>query len=114
MFTITGFHKSTEQDNFDEGCIGGGSDYYFDYAMKDATLAGLKAKIANFHGCKPEELELDVCDEAGRIEWGKTENYEGYEASESELESWRKGETVLYYAVYTCYVMECKPVSAIA
>ena len=111
MFTISGFHYSTEIDSFEEGCIGGGSDSYFDYAMKDATLDGLKAKIANFVGCEVYELDLDSCEDVGRIDAGRTENANGDIASDTELAAWRKGEVTLYYAVYTCYAMQCLPVS---
>ena len=113
MFTISGFHKITEQDDYENGCIGNGSDSFIDYQIKTATLADMKEKIASFIGCKVEDLELDACDEVGRIECGKTENAEGYEATESEIASWREGNTVLFYSVYTCYVMECTAVSAI-
>lgn len=111
MFTITGFHYSTEIDSFEEGCIGVGSDSFFDYAMKDATIDGLKAKIADFVGCTVGDLELDACEDIGRIEGGRTENVDGDIASDSELAAWRKGEVTLYYAVYTCYVIQCLPAS---
>jgi hypothetical protein len=112
MFIISGFYKTTEQDDYNEGCIGNGSDTFIDYQIKTATLADMKDKVASFIGCKVEDLELDACDEDGRIECGKTENAEGCEASESELASWREGNTVLFYSVYTCYVMACNVVSA--
>ena len=113
MFIISGFHKFTEQDSYENGCIGNGSDDFINYQIKTATFDDMKDEIAGFIGCKVTDLELDACDEIGRIECGKTENAEGYEASESELASWREGNTVLLYSVYTCYVMECNAVSAI-
>lgn len=111
MYAISGFHKLTEQDSFTDGCIGNGSDCFIDYAIKDAAIDGLKAKIADFIGCQVDDLALDACDEAGRIDAGRTENANGDEASEREIEAWRKGELVLYYAVYSCDVVECRPVS---
>ena len=113
MFVITGFHYSTEIDSYTEGCIGEGSESYFDYALKDATIEGLKEKIANFVGCKVSDLDLDSCGEIGRIDAGRTENANGYEANSAELAEWKAGRLTLYYAVYSCYVMECKPVSVV-
>lgn len=107
MYNISGFHKFTEQDDYNEGCIGNGSDNFIDCHITTATMTDMKDKIAGFIGCKVSDLELDVCDEVGKME-----NAEGYEASESELVSWREGDTVLFYAVYSCYVMECNAVSA--
>ena len=111
MFAITGFYKYTEQDDLNNGRIGNSADYFIDYAIKTDTLDEMKTRIADFLRCKVEALELDACEEVGRIESGHTENAGGNEANESELASWRKGETVLYYAVYSAYVMECMPVS---
>lgn len=111
MFVITGFHYSTEIDSYTEGCIGGGSDSFFDYALKDATIEGLKEKIAGFVGCKVSNLDLDSCGEIGRIDAGRTENANGDKASPAELAEWKAGKLTLYYATYSCYVMECKPVS---
>jgi hypothetical protein len=113
MFTITGFHRSTEQDDYENGCIGNCSDNFYDLRLQNATISGLLEKIAHHHGCTVPMLELDACDELGRVEFGRTENVEGYEASESELASWREGNTILFYAVETCYIMQCKPVSAL-
>lgn len=111
MYVITGFHKVSEHDDYENGCIGNGSDCFIDYAIRTATLDDMKEKIAGFIGCKVEDLELNACEEVGRIECGRTEDSEGNEAMESQLAAWREGKETLFYAVYTAYVMECLPVS---
>lgn len=111
MYVISGFHKSTEQDDYENGCIGNGSDCFIDYQIKTATLNDMKTKIASFIGCEVSDLDLDSCDEVGRIDCGRTENGEGYEATKDEVGAWKAGKHVLYYAVYTCFVMQCNPVS---
>ena len=111
MYIINGCHYFTEIDSFENGCVGGGSDSFFDYALKDATIEGLKEKIANFVGCKVSDLDLDSCGEIGRIDACRTENVNGDIASPAELEEWKAGKVTHYYAMYSCYVMECKPVS---
>ena len=111
MFIISGFHKSTEQDDYENGCIGNGSDYFIDYQIKTATLDDIKAKIASFIGCEVSDLDLDTCEEVGRIDCGRTETEDGDEADKAQIDAWKDGNLVLYYAVYTCYVMQCNPVS---
>lgn len=111
MYKINGFHYFTEIDSFENGCVGGGSDSYFDYALNDETVEGLKAKIAGFVGCEVSDLDLDSCEEIGRIDACRTENVNGDIASPAELAEWKAGKLTLYYATYSCYVMECKPVS---
>ena len=112
MFTINGFHKFTEIDSYEEGCIGGGgSDEYIDYPLKAETVAELKEKIAGFVGCAVADMELDACEEIGRIDAGRTETAEGYEATADDLKRWKSGKLAIYYAVYSCTVVECKPVS---
>ena len=109
MFTISGFHKFTEEDNYDQGCIGPSSCTDIDYRMTSATIDNLLAQIANFGGCDVEDLELNSCDEDGRVDFGVTENENGDTATKQELAQWREGKTKLYYAVYSCYVTECVP-----
>lgn len=111
MFAIHGFCKSTDIDSFEEGCIGGGMDCYIDYPLGAETIAELKEKVAEFVGCKVADMELDACEEPGRIDAGRTETADGDEATVAELEQWKAGNLELYYAVYSCTVVECKPVS---
>ena len=114
MFVINGISKFAEQDDFENGCIGNSSDSYIEVTLKSATREDSIAQFASFVGVKAEDVETDVCEEVGRIECGKMENAEGYEASENELAGFREGNTVLFYAVYTAYVMACEPVSMVA
>ena len=111
MFTISGFSKFSEQDDYEEGCIGNGSDSFIDYQIKTATLDEMKDKVAGFIGCKVEDLDLDSCEEVGRIDCGRTETEDGDEATSAQIDEWKAGDKVLYYVVYSCYVMESSPVS---
>lgn len=113
MFTISGFHKFTEQDDYENGCIGNGSDCFIEYAISTATPEEMKERIAGFIGCKVEDLELDACEEIGRIECGRTETEEGDEATPAQIEAWKTGKLILFYAVYSCYVHQSLPVSLV-
>ena len=110
MFAISGFHKFTEEDNYEHGCIAAQSNCtYIDYRMTSATIDNLLAQIANFVGCELKDLDLNSCDEDGRIDCSVTENENGEPATKQELTQWRKGKMNLYYAVYSCHVTECVP-----
>ena len=109
MLTISGFHKFAEEDNYDHGCIGQSSCTDIDYRMTSATIDNLLAQIANFVGCELKDLELNSCDEDGRVDCSVTENGDGYPATKQELTQWREGKIKLYYAVYSCHVTESTP-----
>lgn len=111
MYMITGFLKSSEQDDYNEGCIDGVTQYYIDHIIRSDTIDGLKQQIASFVGCDVGDLESDACDEIGRIDASRTETVNGDEPTKFELEEWKRGKETLYYANYTAIVMECNPVS---
>jgi hypothetical protein len=111
-FIVNGFQKFTEQDDYNEGCLPGtGSSAVIDYRIIEATIDAIRERVAAFIGCEVKDLDLDACDEIGRIDAGRMENAEGDEASSWELDTFKTGESTLFYAVYTCYVEKCELVS---
>ena len=111
MYMITGFHKHAQEDNYERGWIGRSTDDFIDCPIKAATLDDLKKKIAQFLCVEVSDLDLDACEEQGRIDIGISEANDGIPASPYEIKRWREGKKALYYAKYSCYVMECKPVT---
>ena len=104
-YEITGFHKLAEIDVYNSGCqLEGGYSTFINYPLSSDTIEGLKAKILSFVDAESDSMEINSCDEIGRIDIGKTENADYYAPSKHELEQWKNGEIILYYAVYTCYV----------
>ena len=104
-FESIGIWKHSEEDTYDHGC-NGKSDLsaYIEKNLATDSAPEIVAKFANWLGMKPEDAELDVCEEAGRVEFQRMEDGEGYEASEQQLKDWKRGELKLYAATYTIYV----------
>lgn len=111
MFTINTVFKSTEQDSFEQGCIGDVQESDISITFKAATIEDLIKQFADFCGCDVSEVQRNVCDEIGRIECQRTENVEGYELRPAEVREWKAGKLMAYAATYTAYVYEAKPVA---
>ena len=106
MFEISGFHKIAELDNFEEGCIEGINDSYFDMHISAQDVPALVKQIISFIGAEDDSVSLDSCEEVGRIDIQKTENAEGNDPTARELSDWKAGRINLYAVTYTCYVEE--------
>lgn len=92
-------YKQIELDDYQNGCLlEGGQDF--------GCIETLKAKNM------PEALELiksygsEVYLFDDRIEMQKTENGDGNEPMEYQLEEWKKGNRKLYAATYSFYLSE--------
>lgn len=104
MFETSSFLKLAQLDDFEHGCIGNYQKSVIDHHLQASTLAELQEKIYCLTMCKPENQELNACDEMGRIDAGTIENADGYQPTKRELDQWRNGELKLWYVVYTFYV----------
>ena len=102
--------KFTELDDFDQGCIGKPQDYDLNVSFMGETADEVIGKIADFLGLDPKDADRNVCDEIGRVEFGRTENADGEEMSKSEIAQWKRGKIKAWYAVYTAYIEELTPV----
>jgi len=119
MYQIRGLHKIAEVDKFNEGCIAEGlQDCYIDITFTAETRAGCIEKCAEFVGVAMDGpdcgVELDACEEMGRIDLCKMENGDSGEPSPRELERWKRDEETLYYVVYTGQLEQVQLVSAMA
>jgi hypothetical protein len=52
------------------------------------------------------EIELDACDDDGRVDISVMETNDSYTATERQIEEWKKGELTLWYSTYTFHVEE--------
>ena len=104
-FESIGIWKHSEEEAYDHG-RSGKSEYsaYIEKKLVADSAPEIVAKFANWLGMKPEDAEIDVCEEDGRVEFQRVENGEGYEASPRQLQDWKRGERKLYCATYTIYV----------
>ena len=105
-YEIVGFEKIAELDNYENGCIGKGSATWVDCRIHADTIDRLKKKILSFIGAEPDAMEIDACEEAGRIDVHKTENADGCDPTAQESAAWKAGELDLYAVTYTCMVQK--------
>lgn len=111
MYIARNLSKFAEEDVFEDGCQPGtGQMFDLDVSFTGDTPEAVIEKIADFLGVDPKDAEKNVCDEPGRVEFGITENGEGYALSKRESEKWQAGKIKAWYAVYTAYIEKCEPV----
>jgi hypothetical protein len=103
-YEINGFLKYAERDNWENGCLGGGQEFWIDMRLSDSSISGLKNKILSFIGAPDDAMDCDACEEAGRIDIQKTENDDGLDPSSREEAAFKAGEIDLWAATYTCHV----------
>lgn len=103
-YEINGWVKTIERDNWRDGCHGGANCFGGNDIFKGDTAEDAIQKACNFVGVDYEDIDLNACEEAGRVDINLTENADGYPATPSEIEAWKAGEIDLWLANYTFYV----------
>jgi hypothetical protein len=112
-YQIVGLHKFAEEDSFEHGCLPGtGTDFYIDVSFTGKTREECIKRAADFLGIGEDGIERDSCDEIGRIDFARTENDDGSELSDRELEEWKAGKRKAWYVVYTGMLQRVTAISA--
>jgi len=109
MFEVKSWHKFTEEDTWDEGCILNTAHMTEGWHTfkEEQTVENIIDKLMGFVGVtNREDVLLNSCDEPGRIDIQITENLLGQKASENEIKEWKKGKMRLWAACYTFYIEE--------
>jgi len=103
MYESNGCIKFAEVDQWGDGCIDSPLNYsiFVNYQVKGETLKDIKQAIADFTSCGIEGMDINSCDEIGRIDAQVMENTEGYPASEHELALWKEGNCTLFAVTYS-------------
>ena len=114
MYEVTGWHKFGERDYYETGCD---PDEYIHFDGPErwsaVTVKDLLLQLRGFVGVDEDyEIELDSCDEDGRVDIQVLETADSCPVSIYELEKWRRGELALWYSTYTFYVEEVTRKSA--
>lgn len=65
---------------------------------KAAAFLGVETKGEN------NGVELNACDEKGRVDFAKMEDTDSTTPSNAQITAWKNGREKLYYAVYTAHV----------
>lgn len=112
-YETKGAMKFAERDVFADGCIAEGAySTFVDYTMQADSIDAILNSIADFVGCDKSSIEVNACDELGRIDAATMETAEGYAATPNQIERWKTGNCDLWYCVYSFYFDEVTRKSA--
>ena len=104
-YQANGWAKFYEEDIYAEGCLphtGGmitGNDLF-----KSETLDGLLNELLAFTGANYEDIQLNSCDEVGRVDISVMEDDRGSMATRKQIEAWKEGEVRFWDCIYTFQV----------
>lgn len=104
-YQAQGWVKFYEEDVYEEGCLphtGGIVDGV--ELFRSATIDGLLKQFLEFTNGDSSCMELNSCDEAGRVDISIMENADGCKAESWEIESWKEGDIQLWDCIYTFHV----------
>lgn len=103
--------KLIEQDDFDRGCLPDtAQERYYTQQFSGESLDELLHQISEHHGVAVENMDLNACDELGRLDIQCMEDDKGLLMFESEIEQWKQGKKRAWLATYTYQVCRCEPV----
>jgi len=114
VYRADGFFKMSDEDIYSEGCIpNSGSCFSSHEVFRSHNLDSLLDTIARFVGAERKDIEVNACDEVGRVDICMMENESGYPATQKEIELWKQGKTRLWDSIYSfqVYEYEAKPVN---
>jgi len=117
-YEANGWTKFCEEDDFENGCLPKTS-FMVDGRERfvGATIDDLLKALNEFtRNDDAEAIELDACDEPGRVDIQIMETAEGYAASKNDIVAWREGKRRLWLACYSFHVehVERKPIALAA
>lgn len=113
-YLANGWAKFYEEDIYEEGCQPDtGGMIHGREQFKAETLDGLLNEILAFTGGDREEIDIDACDEIGRVDVFLLENADGCPATKSEIESWKQADIQLWNCIYTFQIerIQAEPVN---
>lgn len=113
-YETKGAFKFADRDIFSEGRVSEGSRATFvDYPLQADNLEQILISIAGFVGCENSDIEVNACDEPGRIDATIMETAGGFPATPSQIERWKTGDCDLWYCIYSFQFDEVTRIRAI-
>lgn len=100
-YHIPHFFAHSEEDNFEQGCIGPANSYTYEQSFDASSEQHLLELIMVHFDVERDALELNACEEDGRIDVARMECEDGTKAYESDIAAWKAGNKKLFYTVYT-------------
>lgn len=104
-FEISGCLKHAEEDVFADGCIPPGSVTAIDVTFQGSTAEECVKAFRDFVGPVDDgDVELDACEEDGRVDVQIMETDDGIAADDDDVEEWKAGRLRLWLCTYTAIV----------
>jgi len=106
-FEVVGWMKYAEEDIFEDGCqLNSTTTAFGDDRWSAPTVSNLVEQLRAFvpFTSDGDAMQLDACEELGRIDISGMETIDGNEPTVSQLEDWKRGEYRLWYVTYTFQV----------
>lgn len=109
MYKINGLLKFSEEDSFEEGCLPDtAQSYHVDMEFIGDTPESIINKVMEFLGVDKDAVELNACEDIGRVDFAITENADGNKLYDypNQVEAWKHEEIRAWYCIYTGNVVE--------
>tara|TARA_R110000868_G_scaffold33755_1_gene122212 strand:- start:7037 stop:7381 length:345 start_codon:yes stop_codon:yes gene_type:complete len=99
--TIREFYKTSEEDNWQEGCIGNMEDSIVDLQVSADSQKELMEKASEILGSSYNEIDED---DDSKINFETIEDEHGLAATGEEMDQWKQGKLRLWHCTYTAFV----------
>lgn len=110
MFQANGLLKFSEQDLWNDGCQPDtAQSYEVSVNFTGKTAQEVIDQITDFTGCGKDGVEINACDEPGRVDFAVTEDADGSPLSKSQWAQFKKGQIKAWYTVYSAYIEQTTP-----
>lgn len=97
--------KFAEEDTYKEGCDpNSANSTHLDLDIKGYTQEELINSIKSYFGVEREAIELNACEDKGRIDVQLMETEDGSSPNNVDMESWREGSLRLWAVNYSLYI----------
>ena len=101
-YQASGWGKLSEEDIYKDGCQPNTGGFTTGYTLfKADTLDGLLNELISFVGANHEDVQLNSCEEVGRVDISIMENADGARATKQEIELWKEADIQLWDCIYT-------------
>lgn len=104
-YQINNFRKFSEEDNWEEGCIlNTGQSQDVSAYFRGETATDVIQQAAKFLGVETDDIEYNVYNEPGRVDFVTLEDKNGHSLTQSEFEQFKRGKFRAWYAIYSAFV----------
>lgn len=110
-YKIDGLLKMTEEYQYKNGCLHNTvTSHAVDVSFSGNTQSEVINALLRFLAVEKDAIEVNACDEDGRVDVSILETAEGRVAIETEINKWKDGSLKLYLANYSGCMEKCERV----